>query len=216
MKYIIFIFLTFVLQTIFAQDSSMAKPKFNYIEFNVNSTNFINSGYLKIKSFNSINSGVKIGHHKITIGFELNVQYSSFNNYVQYQERLNTNIYTPNFKANYFLYFSKNQKKVNHFMMLNFNTQKIKDHLNNESTLNYFEYKTGYAYGLGYGATFYFKKHFLIEPSLLINTLFFKDKQIYKTVTYLTTTYTEEITPRHVYYIGISLKLGYIIPFKNK
>ena len=98
--------------------------------------------------------------------------------------------------------------------MLNFNSQTVKDYYTNQ--LTDYEYKTGYAYGFGYGATFYIKKSFIIEPSILVNTMFFTNKDVYKNVTYLTTSYTEVNNSYYVFYSGLGLKLGYIINFKNK
>lgn len=213
MRYIIFIFLIFVLQTIFAQDSSMVKPKFNYVEFNVNSANYYNFYTGKLNSFNSINIGLKAGLFKLSIGAEYAPNANSGSPLLPTRDVSTPDFYDINIKTNLFIYFSKKQKKVNPFTLLNFNTQSVKDYIDYD--LNYRIVK-GTAYGLGYGAAFYIKKRFIIEPSVLINLLFYKNKNIYKTTTFLTTTYTEEIKTNGNSFIGISLKLGYIINFKNK
>ena len=216
MKILFYIFILFFASTqITKSQDSIANTKFNYLEFNVNSANYIYSSYLKLKSFNSINVGIKSGHHKLSIGLEINSVFIEPNNAILYEYAVkNINIYKPNFKANYYFYFSKKQKKVNQFLMLNFNSQTVKDYYTNQ--LTDYEYKTGYAYGFGYGATFYIKKSFIIEPSILVNTMFFTNKDVYKNVTYLTTSYTEVNNSYYVFYSGLGLKLGYIINFKNK
>lgn len=197
----------------FAQDSTFANAKFNFYEFNINSSNYIKLSYNKPLSFNSANIGVKMGLLKLSFGAEYSPNYNSGSQILPQKETSVIDFYNLNLKSNLFIYFNKNKKKFNPFVLLNYNTQMVKDFT--DFDLNYRKIK-GNAYGLGFGSTFYIKKSFLIEPSILANLLFFKDKNIYKTVTYLTTTYTEETKTSGYSAIGISLKIGYIIPFKNK
>lgn len=216
MKCVIYIFILFtvIVTHVFAQDSTFANAKFNFYEFNINSSNYIKQSYNKPLSFNSANIGVKMGRNKVSFGvlacpvyvlyYLAGIQYplNTINS-----EELSLNIY-----SNYQFYIFKTKKNINPYLSINFNTQKIKDYV----TSNTFEYKHGYSFGIGLGTTFLVKSHFIIEPCLHINPMWFRDKNIYKITTPLTTTYTEEIGTAGELYTGIGLKLGYIIPFKNK
>ncbi len=153
-----------------------------------------------------------MGHHKLTIGIELNPLYTIGWSEAPSHYITNKIILKPNIKANYYFYLSKKNKKANSFLFLNYNTQQIKDYINE------FEYETKWAnaYGLGYGITFYLKKYFLIEPSLLVNTTWFKDKDVYVYKNLYTTTYRTSIAQGYIVNACLGLKIAYIIPFKNK
>ena len=212
MKTIFIILFVLITKTYLAQDSSMAKPNFNYFEANITSNTAFNIFENKLNSLNSLNIGAKINRHKLTIGIELNPLYIIGWSEAPSHYITNKIILKPNFKANYYFYLSKKNKKANSFLFLNYNTQQIKDYINE------FEYekKWANAYGLGYGITFYLKKHFLIEPSLLVNTTWFKDKDVYVYKNLYTTTYRTSIAQGYIVNACLGLKLGYIIPFKNK
>lgn len=212
MRYIFHIFILFFGSCHFLKSQDSLNKKFNHFEASIISNTAYNIFENKLSSLNSFNLGAKIRRHKLSIGIELNPLYTIGWSEAPSHYNSNKPILKPNFKANYYFYLSKIDRKINSFLFINFNTQQINDYLNETD----YETKKTNAYGLGYGFTFYFKNHFLIEPSLLVNTTWFKDKDIYEYKNLYTTTCRTTIAQGYIVNTCIGLKLGYIIPFKNK
>ena len=231
MKKLITIFVFIASVSLYGKDSTLVRKKLNYLEFNVNSGSYFKTYYSslsvssaeiyypefyihKLYGYHSINGGIKMGHHKLTVGLEFNPIYNSQNPQYPYNQQIFTSGYKPNIKATYGFYFSKYRKRWNHLVYANFALQNIKDYTDYSYTV--YENKKGTVLGFGYGVGFYIKQCILIEPSLQVNALFYNKKMNYTSYTQPYITYRQEITPEHHIYTGLNIKIAYIIPLKNK